>query len=247
MDGRRGLQKSGEVNCSENTFKIKPSSERTAIEMTGINRPGLHSAVLAEQRCNIVEAHAWSHNTCLACVAYVSDQSTSTCIDDPNRLATIEGHLSTVLQPSTIPDNDNKGVQTRFLGCNSSMSCTERRLHQLMLANRDFDGPSGHPSPSFSSMGMNGVNEEGRRMVVSIDRCSEKGYSIVDVQCMDRPKLMFDIVCTLTDMQYVIFHASITSHGPFACQVCLLVPYDILPSVTLILPPSSSKLVRLNN
>lgn len=221
MDGRRGLQKSGEVNCYENTVKTKPSSERTAIEMIGINRPGLFSeisAVLAEQRCNIVEAHAWSHNTCLACVAYVSDQSTSTCIDDPNRLATIEGHLSTVLQPSTIPDNDNKGVQTRFLGCNSSMSCTERRLHQLMLANRDFDGPSGHPSPSFSSMGMNGVNEEGRRMVVSIDRCSEKGYSIVDVQCMDRPKLMFDIVCTLTDMQYVIFHASITSHGPFACQ-----------------------------
>lgn len=218
IDVRRGLQNSGEANCLANTFKAEPSSERTAIEMIGINRPGLFSeisAVLAEQRCNIVEAHAWSHNTCLACVAYVSDEYTSTCIDDPNRLATIEDHLSTVLQPSVIPVNDHKGVKTGFLGCNSSMSHTERRLHQLMLANRDFDGPS---SPSFSSVGMNDVNEDERRMVVSIDRCSEKGYSVVNVQCMDRPKLMFDIVCTLTDMQYVIFHASIASHGSFAYQ-----------------------------
>lgn len=159
---------------------------------------------------------------CLACVAYVSDESTLTSIDDPNRLATIEDHLSTVLQPSSIfSDNDHKGVKTRFLGCNSSMSHTERRLHQLMLANRDFDSPSGATSPSFSSMGVNDVDEEERRMLVSIDRCSEKGYTIVNVQCMDRPKLMFDIVCTLTDMQYVIFHASIASHGSFAYQVCL--------------------------
>lgn len=220
IDVRRGLQNSGGVNHTDSTAKVEPSSERTAIEMIGINRPGLFSeisAVLAEQRCNIVEAHAWSHNMCLACVAYVSDESTSSCIDDPNRLATIEDHLSTVLQPAAVPDNDHKGVKTRFLVCNSSMSRTERRLHQLMLANRDFDGPSGRSSPSFSSMGTNRVAGE-RRMVVSIDRCNEKEYSIVTVQCMDRPKLMFDIVCTLTDMQYVIFHASTTSHGPFAYQ-----------------------------
>lgn len=200
--------------------------------MIGINRPGLFSeisAVLAEQRCNIVEAHAWSHNTCLACVAYVSDEYTSTCIDDPNRLATIEDHLSTVLQPSTTPNNDHKGVKTRFLGCSRSMSRTERRLHQLMLANQDFDGPSRPSSPSFSSVGCtNDVDEDERRMVVSIERCSEKGYSVVNVQCMDRPKLMFDIVCTLTDLQYVIFHASIASHGPFAYQVCLFVFHHIL-------------------
>ncbi|QHO24737.1 hypothetical protein HN51_048257 [Arachis hypogaea] len=36
--------------------------------------------------------------------------------------------------------------------------------------------------------------------------------------CKDRPRLMFDTVCTLTDMQYVIFHASISSHEAYAFQ-----------------------------
>ncbi|MBA0827937.1 hypothetical protein Goarm_012674, partial [Gossypium armourianum] len=36
---------------------------------------------------------------------------------------------------------------------------------------------------------------------ITVERCEEKGYSVVTVQCKDRAKLMFDIVCTLTDMQ----------------------------------------------
>ncbi|KAL1533543.1 Arsenical-resistance protein 3 [Salvia divinorum] len=53
---------------------------------------------------------------------------------------------------------------------------------------------------------------------VTIERCEEKDYSVVTVKCKDRPKLMFDIVCTLTDMQYVVFHATISSDGPYASQ-----------------------------
>ncbi|KAK1276516.1 hypothetical protein QJS04_geneDACA001533 [Acorus gramineus] len=163
------------------------SAERmTTIEMSGADRPGLFSeisAVLADLRCNVVEAHAWSHNACLACVAYVSDQSTSARIEDPSRLASIKDHLSTVL----------RAVETGLSGCAPvSMTHAERRLHQLMLANRDFD--------------------------VSIERCEERGYSVVFVDCLDRPRLMFDTVCTLTDMEYVVFHASVTSDGPFAHQ-----------------------------
>ncbi|KAJ0989506.1 hypothetical protein J5N97_007862 [Dioscorea zingiberensis] len=220
---RRELKNSGELKaCSEDTVKAEPesTSECTAIEMIGTNRPGIFSeisAVLAEQRCNIVEAHAWSHNACVACVAYVSDESTSTCIDDPNRLATIEDHLSTVLRPTTVTDDEFKGAKTRFLGCDSSTSHKERRLHQLMLANHDFHEPPGPTRASFSSAASDS-DEDGRRTTVSIDPCNEKGYSCVNVECLDRPKLMFDIVCTLTDLQYVIFHASITSHGLFASQ-----------------------------
>lgn len=211
--------------------KSETASECTAIEMIGPNRPGLFSeisAVLAEQRCNVVEAHAWSHNDCLACVAYISDESTSTVINDPDRLATIEDHLSTVLRPATAYCDRDKGVKAHFLGCDSSMSHTERRLHQLMLANRDFDGPPRPTTAStFSSMEING-DGEGRRTVVSIDRCNEKRYSVVNVDCVDRPKLMFDTVCTLTDMQYIVFHASSTSHGPFASQVCAYPSIDFI-------------------
>lgn len=221
IGARRKLQNSGEMKkCRDNSVRTESCSDCTAIEMIGTNRPGLFSeisAVLAEQKCNVVEAHAWSHNACLACVAYVSDESTSAGIDDPNRLATIEDQLSTILRPHSIADDNCRGAKTCFLGYDILMSHMERRLHQLMLANRDFDGPAGQVSTSFSSSNVD--HDEGRRKtVVSIDRCADRGYSVVNIECMDRPKLMFDTVCTLIDMQYVIFHASVASHGPFAYQ-----------------------------
>ena len=91
------------------------------------------------------------------------------------------------------------------------MTNVERRLHQLMLSVRDFDGPR-------SSSEMN-ITERGTKMAVSIENCDQKGYSIVSIECKDRPRLMFDTVCTLTDMQYVIFHASVASHDGRAFQV----------------------------
>uniref|UniRef100_A0A5B7BQ92 ACT domain-containing protein ACR n=1 Tax=Davidia involucrata TaxID=16924 RepID=A0A5B7BQ92_DAVIN len=194
--------------------------ERTAIEMTGKDRPGLFSeisAALADLHCNILEAHAWSHNARLACVAYISDQSTNTPIDD-HRLAIIEDHLTTVLRGNTSPNpsgdctNYQQEVKTAGLpeGREGTVTNVERRLHQLMLSVRDFDRP-------MMSLGSGG-DEDGRKASVLIESCDEKGYSIVTVQCKDRRRLMFDTVCTLTDMQYVIFHASIDSHEGYAFQ-----------------------------
>ncbi|KAK0572192.1 hypothetical protein LWI29_027567 [Acer saccharum] len=214
-------------------FGSENPSEHTAIEMTGTDHPSLFSeisAALADLHCNILEAHAWSHNGRLACVAYVSDQSTDTPIDDPHRLATIEDRLTTVLggtattdeqpSPSGTHINPLEAVKTGgFLGGDIGIKTkVERRLHQLMLSVRDFDSPS----IGLRSNG-DGDDEGGRRRsrsppVVCIESCDEKGYSIVSVECRDRPRLMFDTVCTLTDMQYVIFHASISSHGGFAFQ-----------------------------
>uniref|UniRef100_M8B513 ACT domain-containing protein ACR n=1 Tax=Aegilops tauschii TaxID=37682 RepID=M8B513_AEGTA len=53
---------------------------------------------------------------------------------------------------------------------------------------------------------------------VTVEHCEEKDYSVVNVRCRDRPKLLFDIVCTLTDMQYVVFHAAVTSEGIYGIQ-----------------------------
>ncbi|XP_022728642.1 ACT domain-containing protein ACR2 isoform X2 [Durio zibethinus] len=220
----------GTVREIKNTVKAKPSnndvfnnseqtSEHTAIEMSGTDRPGLFSeisAALADLHCNVVEAHAWSHNARLACVAYISDQSTDTPIDDPHRLATIEDHLTTVLRATTTPiqsgpetASPQEAKTAEFLE-GTNMTDVERRLHQLMLSVGDFDTPPFEPMRSSPS-GSDGDDEEGRKTMVSIENCHEKGYSIVSIECKDRPRLMFDTVCTLTDMQYVIFHASISS------------------------------------
>lgn len=177
-----------------------------AIEMTGKDRPGLFSeisAALADMGCNIIEAHAWSHNAHLACVVLISNQSLDTPIDDL-RLHAIEDHLTTVLCAT----NDANHQQVKPAGLPKGEFTTtagvERRLHQLMLSVRDFDRP----------------DEEGedRNTTVSIERCIDKGYSIVTIQCRDRRRLMFDTVCTLIDMQYVIFHASVDSCRGYAYQ-----------------------------
>jgi hypothetical protein len=41
----------------------------------------------------------------------------------------------------------------------------------------------------------------------------------VNVRSRDRPKLLFDTLCALTDMQYVVFHAVVSSKGTMADQV----------------------------
>ncbi|KAF7013883.1 unnamed protein product [Triticum aestivum] len=191
----------------------------TGIEMIGHNRPGIFSeisAVLAEQGCNVMEAHAWSHKDSLACVAFVSDESTSSPINDPNRLASIQDHLGTVLGPDTM-DEDGRSARAHMLGADGLTSHPDRRLHQLMFSSKDFDGHPGKACTAFPMLSLDGY-KKGRRTVVSVDRCNEKGYSVVNVECVDRPKLMFDTVCTLTDMQFNVFHASVSSRGPFACQ-----------------------------
>jgi UTP:GlnB (protein PII) uridylyltransferase len=240
IDTAKGTPKSAKAKAYANKiFRPEHQNGHTAIEMSGTDRPGLFSeisAALADLHCNIVEAHAWSHNDRLACVAYISEQSTDAPIDDPGRLATIEDHLTMVLQATTAPSpsgnqaNQQEVKTAGFLGGSEegTMTNVERRLHQLMLSARDFDGPSGPPSfPAVTSTGSEESDEEGRKTMVKIESCDEKGYSIVSIDCKDRPRLMFDTVCTLTDMQYVIFHACISSGGGYAFQVCNQLPNNL--------------------
>ncbi|MFS7946228.1 putative ACT domain-containing protein ACR1-12 [Helianthus anomalus] len=103
------------------------------------------------------------------------------------------------------------------------MTTVERRLHQLLLSAQDFDVPpvQRHAYSPGISVGVDSNGEkEVEKTSVLIENCSEKGYSIVTVQCKDRRRLMFDIVCTLADMQHVISHASVDSHRGYAFQVC---------------------------
>ncbi|KAM0968895.1 hypothetical protein ACFX13_017481 [Malus domestica] len=112
---------------------------------------------LADLQCNIVKGHAWSHNARLACVAQVSDQSTDTTIDGPHHLATTEDHLITVLRATTAlspfgkePKFQQEVKTSGLMGGGDNnynihqgtmRTNVERRLHQLLLSVRDFNGP----------------------------------------------------------------------------------------------------------
>ncbi|KAF7828600.1 ACT domain-containing protein ACR1 isoform X1 [Senna tora] len=182
------------------------SEENTTLEMTATNGPGLLSeisAVLVDLGCNVTSATAWTHNNRAACVMYVEDASTSGPITDPIRLGHVQQHLDSVVEA-----HEGKWERThvRVTTVGAGRSHTERRLHQLMYGDRDYERCEDH-----KKKGCDGTH-------VSIGRCEEKEYWVVNVRSRDRPKLLFDTLCVLTDMHYVVFHAAITSNASIADQ-----------------------------
>jgi UTP:GlnB (protein PII) uridylyltransferase len=175
---------------------VESSTNNTTIELHGTDRPGLLSeifAVLANHQCNIVASEMWTHNLRMASIVLVTDVATGLPIYDTGRLEKIKQLLSYVLKGSTDISFDSTHV--------------ERRLHQIMHTNRDYD--TGGVVPRT----LRGHVE------VTVENCNDRGYTIVNVRCDDRPKLLFDTVCTLTDMEYVIFHATVLAEGSEAYLV----------------------------
>ncbi|KAJ6326332.1 hypothetical protein OIU78_013436 [Salix suchowensis] len=185
------------------SVSLQGAAENTTIELTGRDRPGLLSeifAVLADLKCNVVASEVWTHNSRMASVVYITDEATGLPIDDPDRLTKIKQLLLCIL----MGDRDKRSANTAV-----SVGSThkERRLHQMMYADRDYD-MDGADCGSASE----------RNPFVTVENCVDKGYTVVSLRCPDRPKLIFDTVCTLTDMQYVVYHAIIIAEGPEACQ-----------------------------
>ncbi|KAL3835725.1 hypothetical protein ACJIZ3_010461 [Penstemon smallii] len=180
---------------------VQSAAEHTTIELSGRDRPGLLSevfAVLADLKCNVVAAEVWTHNSRMASVVYITDETNGSAIDDSGRLANIKQLLLYVLKG----DRDRRSANTAV---SVGSTHTERRLHQMMYADRDYDD---HDS----------VIIERTKPLVTVENCVEKDYTVVNLSCQDRPKLLFDTVCTLTDMQYVVYHGTIIAEGPVAQQ-----------------------------
>lgn len=204
------------------------SAENTALEMSGMDQPGLLSeisAVLVDLGCIVTSATAWTHNDRVACIIYVEDASTLGPIKDPIRLARVEEQLESVVEAHS-GKGERKSVRLRNIA--AGRTHTERRLHQLMSADRDYENCR---ACHGDSSGEHKKWCDGTH--VSISRCEDRGYWVVNVTSRDRPKLLFDTVCVLTDMQYVVFHAAIRSKKSMADQVQLLRIISNYPSARL--------------
>ncbi|XP_021723058.1 ACT domain-containing protein ACR4-like [Chenopodium quinoa] len=191
---------------SRRSVGVQAAVEHTTIELTGRDRPGLLSeifAVLTDHKCNVVAAEVWTHSSRMASVVYITDEATGSAIYDPDHLTKIENLLLAVLM-----EDRNKRTTNTLVSVGGTH--TERRLHQMMYADRDYD-----------MMNLNGVNPGSGHSIkplVTVDNCLERGYTVVNLRCPDRPKLLFDTVCTLTDMQYVVYHATLIAETPEATQ-----------------------------
>ncbi|KAK4393493.1 ACT domain-containing protein ACR1 [Sesamum angolense] len=186
------------------------STEHMALEMTGVDRPGLLSemtAVLAELGCHVTAAVAWTHSSRAACILYVEDSAKGGLID-PCRVAQVQAQLENVVEAHHYKD-ERRSV--RLAAPVPGQTHTERRLHQLLAADGDYEECCSCCGGIGQKKGCDGTH-------VKIENCKETGYSIVTIRSRDRPKLLFDTVCTLTDLQYVVYHAAISSRGSTAFQ-----------------------------
>ncbi|KAI3687477.1 hypothetical protein L1987_81174 [Smallanthus sonchifolius] len=200
LDGNK-LTDGSIINCIEQSLgtihrtRSKSIDGMTTFELTGTDRVGLLSevfAVLSELNCDVVESKVWTHNGRIAAIIHLKDCDSGSPIEDSKKIDRIEARLKNVLKG----DNDIRSAKTLV---SIAVTHTERRLHQMMFADRDYDRtPIMKPNGRYSPL-------------ISVQNCSEKEYSVVNIQVKDRPKLLFDVVCTLTDMQYVVFHATINT------------------------------------
>ncbi|KAK7264433.1 hypothetical protein RJT34_32042 [Clitoria ternatea] len=174
--------------------KTNDSNGHTILELTGADRVGLLSevfAVLTELQCDVAESKVWTHNGRIASLMYVKDSNSGTPIEDSKKISNLEARLINVLKG----DNDISSAKTSII---KAVVHTERRLHQMMFADRDYQR---NPIFKFAS----------DTPLVTVQNWAKRGYSVVNIQCKDRVKLLFDVVCNLTDMEYVVFHATINT------------------------------------
>ncbi|KAK9266281.1 hypothetical protein L1049_001802 [Liquidambar formosana] len=202
LEDIRELLDSRFLSLSGRSEGVKLSMDHTLIELTGHDRPGLLSevsAVLNDLQWNVANADVWTHNSRAAAVMQITDEETGSAITDPEKLSKIERLLCNVIK------SGNKSGEAKTVVA-QRITHTERRLHQMMFADCDYE-----------RLDDDGLDEKQRPSVNVVD-LHDKGYSVVTIQSKDRPKLLFDMVCTLTDMQYVVYHANVEAEGLGAYQ-----------------------------
>ncbi|KAJ4760113.1 hypothetical protein LUZ62_025144 [Rhynchospora pubera] len=186
---------------------VATSTDYTVIELTGNDRPGLLSevsAVLSDLKCNLVHVEIWTHNTRVAAVLHLTDQSTNSPVADAEKISKIKQRLNNVLKGGSDLSRGAMANVTVGPGCTKNM---QRRLHKLMNDDEDFE---------IDSQDVVGGKPVGP--TVTITNWNDMDYSVVTIRCKDRPKLLFDTLCALTDMKYVIFHGNVAIEGPEAYQ-----------------------------
>ena len=140
-----------------------------------------------------------NNNGRIASLISVKDCDSGCPIEDSQKIDQIEARLRNVLKG----DNDIRSAKTSL---SMAVMHTERRLHQMMFADRDYEW-----KPI--------LKRSDDCPIVTVQNWIGRSYSVVNVQCKDRSKLLFDIVCTMTDMEYFVFHATINTAGDRAYLV----------------------------
>ncbi|XP_020690788.2 ACT domain-containing protein ACR1-like, partial [Dendrobium catenatum] len=125
--------------CRDNKVNVEQyfASDCIALEISCVDIPGIFSkitAVLFELSFMVDTGKVWTHNGCAACILYIKDRDTGRSISDRARLSCLLKNISTVVKAHHLPDK-LWGVRLRHAAYRIH---TERRLHQLMQEQMDY-------------------------------------------------------------------------------------------------------------
>ncbi|XP_078441626.1 ACT domain-containing protein ACR6-like [Wolffia australiana] len=161
------------------------------LELVGSDRPGLLSdlsAVLRDLQVDVVNAEVWTHDGSAAAVILVTAA-------EPVKLAALRDLLCNVLR-----GDGGDPVTARVALAADSAAHPARRLHQLMFSGEKYLAAAAEKYPAAP-------------VHVAVSYCPEKDYTMVTVRSPDRPKLLFDTLCALADLGYLVFHGTVVARG----------------------------------
>ncbi|PKU83471.1 starch phosphorylase [Dendrobium catenatum] len=181
------------------------SSEHAVLEMTVTDHPGLLSEVLAtllDFSFEVNSAVAWAHNGRAGFIFH-----------GPNSRAPTTGlkvQLRRVVEAHCIRGIEKWQLEISGPSPDRAHSA-ERRLHQIMREDNDWEGMAGRTDFPLAS--------EAVVTAVEMEVSVRNNYMVeVNVRSRDRPKLVFDVVCTLQDLDYDVVHASVSTEETIAVQ-----------------------------
>ncbi|XP_020598360.1 ACT domain-containing protein ACR4-like, partial [Phalaenopsis equestris] len=205
-------------------------SNCASLEITFFDRPGIFFEIvsLLFEHSYFVEAcDLWTYNGHVACIIYINEQDTGRPITGEDRLDYLRKYVVSILEAQHVTG------ETFMVGIQSPLNCqihVERRLHQLMKMYMDYDvktlslsikcDQSILATTKDAKKKFGGVVEGNMVCLpqVLMEKWHDKDYLVLKVSSRDRPKLIFDVVCALTDLNYDIFHGSICSQDVVIVQ-----------------------------
>ena len=173
--------------------KIEPESTKsrgastTAIEVWGCDKPGLLSEItrlLVDNKLDLSNALVWTHKNRFAMILSLGEPM------KVKEAKELQHYLMTSLEGA----EELAGTGELWIQVKPDVPerHLERRLHSLMIQNEPMEELEAH----------SGVD-------VDIYFENDSGYTVVRVESPDRPRLMFDTVCTLSETFVDVIHGCV--------------------------------------
>ncbi|KAF6256626.1 hypothetical protein COO60DRAFT_1296103 [Scenedesmus sp. NREL 46B-D3] len=184
--------------------------------MAGVDRTGLLADVLkllTINGCDVRSAAVWTYSGRVAFVVSVVEGCGQQPVRDASKLHRLKQLLHQMM------DAFGNGIVSAQPV--KGLIHYERRLHQLMLKEEEKEWIRNKEAILLRA----GIYSPASiRPDVTIQHYSHLNYWLVTIRCKDRNKLFFDTVCTLSDLNYDVYHGAIDSEGEIAIQLYYIRP-----------------------